>query len=319
MSNNITPLISVVVCTYNQEHTVGRTIESILAQKTQYTFEIIIGEDASPSDNTRAVCEAYAEKYPDVIRLMPKVPNKGLLKNYADCLRECRGKYIAGCAGDDWWHNPDKLQVQVGFLEANPQYGVVHTDMDTFQVSQNKVVKGDDTRRTPEGDVHVELYKMNFVIAPTVVFCSELLKYVDFDEFKRLNFAMEDYPMWLKMSRHCKFHYINQSTVTYCLLDNSVSHSDNVDKRLAFIEASQEIQNYFYQKYKPELPIPLGVIQKRMCYMICLEYGKYRRSFKYVKGLGFSPVLRFCLHTYLGGRLCKLILNSNYYKRAKGY
>lgn len=317
--SSTTPLISVVVCTYNQEHTVGRTIESILAQKTQYTFEIIIGEDASPSDNTRAVCEAYAEKYPDIIRLMPKVPNKGLLKNYADCLGESRGKYITGCAGDDWWHNPDKLQMQVEFLEDNTDYGLVHTDCDTFIVGKNKIIESDHTRRPPEGEVHVELYKMNFVVAPTVMFRRDLLEYVDFDEFKRLHFAMEDYPMWLEMSRHCKFHYINQSTVTYSLLDNSVSHSDDIDKRLKFIEASQLIQNYFREKYTPELPTQLSVIQKRMCYMICLEYGKYRRSFGYVSGLGFSRGLRFVLHTYLGGWLCKLILNSSYYKQSKGF
>lgn len=312
-------MVSVVVLTYNQEQTIGRTLDSILSQKSDYSFEIIVGEDASPSDNTRAVCESYAAKHPQLIRLLPKAPNKGLMRNYADCLAECSGKYIACCAGDDWWHNPNKLQMQVDFLEANADYGVVHTDCDTFIVSKSKIIKSDLTRRTPEGEVHVDLYKMCFVIAPTVMFRRNLLQYIDFEEFMRLNFAMEDYPMWLEMSRHCKFHYINQSTVTYSLLDNSVSHSDDIDKRLKFIEASHFVQNHYYQKYKPTLPTPLSMTQNRTCYMVCFEYDKYGRSFRYVSKLGFSPLLRFVLHTYLGSWLCKLILNSSYYKHYKGF
>ena len=78
------PLISVVVLCYNQENTIGRTLDSILNQKTKYSYEIIIGEDASPNDNTRAICEDYAAKYSDIIRLLPKESNKGVLKNYSE-------------------------------------------------------------------------------------------------------------------------------------------------------------------------------------------------------------------------------------------
>lgn len=310
--------VSVIVITYNQQDIVSRTLDSILAQRHSYAMEIIIGEDAS-SDSTRAVCQSYVDQYPDLIRLMPQAPNKGVLRNYADCAAACKGKYVASCAGDDWWHNPTKIQMQVEYLEANSDYGLVHTDMDTFLVGEQKVVKSDHLRRPPEGDVHRDLYKMNFVVAPTVMFRLELLDYIDFAEFADLGFAMEDYPMWIEMSRHCKFHYINQSTVTYSVLDNSISHSEDVDRRLKFIEAAQFVQNYFYQKYKPELPTPLSVIQSRMCYMICLEYGQYARSFGYVSGLGFCRGLKFVLHTYLGGWLCRVILSSKYYKQHKGF
>ena len=94
--------ISVIVTTYNQEDTIGRTLNSILAQKCHLPIEIIIGEDCS-TDNTRSVCKDYAQRYPQIIRLMPKAENKGIQNNYYDCLLECKGKYIADCAGDDFW------------------------------------------------------------------------------------------------------------------------------------------------------------------------------------------------------------------------
>lgn len=242
-------MVSVIVLTYNQEHTVGRTIESILAQKTQYTFEIIIGEDASPSDNTRAVCEAYAEKYPDIIRLMPKAPNKGLLKNYADCLGECHGKYISGCAGDDWWHNPDKLQVQVSFLEGHPDYVLSYSG---FVV--NNVVTKTESIMMPAilketENVFERLLASNFISAPTVCYRREMLSHIDFDEFKLKGFRMEDYPMWLIMARYGKFYAVPDALVTYCQSASSASNHGELTAQVDFEENTLMIKRYVIKRF----------------------------------------------------------------------
>ncbi|MDE6378455.1 MAG: glycosyltransferase family 2 protein [Duncaniella sp.] len=122
----MTPKVSVIVATYNQADTIGRALESIVGQHTSFPYEIIIGEDAS-TDDTRRVCSEWAERYPELIRLMPKAPNKGLTVNYYDCLEAARGEYIADLAGDDRWVNPDKLQMQVEFLDRHPEVTMVHT------------------------------------------------------------------------------------------------------------------------------------------------------------------------------------------------
>ena len=74
-------LISVVVCTYNQEDTIARTLDSILMQQCHVPFEIIIGEDCS-TDQTLSVCETYANKYPDKIHILANKENKGVIDNY---------------------------------------------------------------------------------------------------------------------------------------------------------------------------------------------------------------------------------------------
>ena len=109
-------MISVGVMGYNQESFVREAMDSILAQQCSYPFEIVIGDDAS-TDNTRAILEEYQQKHPDIIRLLPKAPNKGVLKNYASVIKACTGKYIAFCHCDDYWHDPLKLQKQVDFLK----------------------------------------------------------------------------------------------------------------------------------------------------------------------------------------------------------
>ena len=91
---NLKELISVIVCTYNQQDTIGRTLDSILSQECHLPFEIIIGEDCS-TDNTLAICKQYGQKHPNVIRVIANPSNKGFVRNYFDCLRACKGKYIA--------------------------------------------------------------------------------------------------------------------------------------------------------------------------------------------------------------------------------
>ena len=126
--------ISVIVCTYNQETTIARALDAILAQQCSVPFEVIIGEDAS-TDNTRRICQEYASKYHDIVRLMPKVPNKGIVDNYYDCVREARGEYIMECAGDDEWC-AGRMQLCLDTIKSND---------DVVQVFSQVYYRNDDT------------------------------------------------------------------------------------------------------------------------------------------------------------------------------
>ena len=114
------PFVSVVVLTYNQKDTVARTLDSILAQKCSYDFEILIGDDAS-TDGTVEVLDYYAKRY-DNVKVFVQPENVGVTKNAYDLLMKTTGKYIASCEGDDFWCDENKLQKQVDFLENHPEY-----------------------------------------------------------------------------------------------------------------------------------------------------------------------------------------------------
>ena len=104
-------IVSVIFLTYNQEQWIAQTIESVMAQQTTYPFEVIIGDDCS-TDGTRAICDSYVSKF-DNIHLMSYPKNQGLIGNWVACVKAASGKYIMNCAGDDYWHNPNKIQLQV--------------------------------------------------------------------------------------------------------------------------------------------------------------------------------------------------------------
>lgn len=135
--NSVTenPLVSICVQTYNHENYIKQCLDSLLMQDTNFTFEILIGEDAS-TDETRNICIDYAEKYPDKIRLFFHHRDNNIKVhgnptgrfNSTYNFYSSKGKYIAYCEGDDYWVDSLKLQKQVDFLESNPEYVVCWTD-----------------------------------------------------------------------------------------------------------------------------------------------------------------------------------------------
>ena len=120
-------LISVIISSYNRHNIVSEAIDSILNQICNVNFEIIIGDDSSNND-TRNILLEYQKIYPHKIKLIFHEKNIGLAANWATCVKQCNGKYVANCDNDDYWHNPNKLQLQFDFMEANYEYGLVHTD-----------------------------------------------------------------------------------------------------------------------------------------------------------------------------------------------
>ncbi len=128
------PLVSICCITYNHKSYLGEAIDSFLMQDTEFPFEIIIHDDASV-DGTVDIVQDYAEKYPDIIRIIVQTENqysKGGLINPRFVFPVTRGKYIALCEGDDYWMDKTKLQKQVDFLEDHPEYVITFSDCQPF-------------------------------------------------------------------------------------------------------------------------------------------------------------------------------------------
>lgn len=307
-----TPLASIVVTTYNQEQSLPVTLDSLLAQKTSFPFEIVVGEDCS-QDGTRSVLAEYAGMYPDRIRPIYNEHNLGILGNYVSTLRQCRGKYIAGCAGDDFWNDPEKLQLQVDIMEKDPEIGLVYTD-----VYMDSVATGEKSVRwckNPQENLFTQLLKGCFITAPTACFRASLLEYVDFDEFQRLGFIMEDYPMWLTFSLHTKFHRLKRPTVTYRIERKFINDAREVGTHACkFDEGTTAIRLHFRNKYPDRTPLTAEEIEDahyKIGYLAGLNMDdrKFAKSYvdkvhdrtPYVKRLSLicsSPVLFRAYQTY---------------------
>lgn len=136
------PLLSVLLLTYNHEKWIAQSIEGALNQKTNFSIEILIGDDCS-TDNTRKIVKEYEEKYPNKVKAFlheknlgpPLSPGK---YNYIYTIKASKGKYIALCEGDDYWTDPYKLQKQVDFLEKNSNFVGCSHNTELYYEKENK-------------------------------------------------------------------------------------------------------------------------------------------------------------------------------------
>lgn len=119
-----TPLVTVLATTYNQEKYIAQALDSVLAQKTDFPFEIYVSEDCG-TDGTRTILQDYARRYPDSIRLNLRDKNVGISRNWYEGLCAARGEYVCTLEGDDWWLDDCKLQKQMDFLREHPDYAAV--------------------------------------------------------------------------------------------------------------------------------------------------------------------------------------------------
>ena len=116
-------IVSICIITYNQERYIEHAIKGALAQKTNFSFEIVLSDDGS-TDATPEICKKYVEQYPGLVRFIQQEQNLGTGKHWIAALQECHGKYVALCEGDDYFSCEAKIQKQFEFMERSPEYSL---------------------------------------------------------------------------------------------------------------------------------------------------------------------------------------------------
>ncbi len=249
-------VVSVVVITYNQENTISQTIEYILNQKCSYNFEIIIGEDCS-QDNTINICNHFKNKYPDKIKLISHEKNLGVVKNWLLCINHTSGKYLMTCAGDDYWHNNTKMQLQVDYMESNPNCGVLHTDYAILDSNTNKTsqISLSENNAVIQGHCQKSIFDGTLKIcAPTACVRKQIFdRFVPVDVYFKYNFPIEDWPTWVILSHYSEINYLPVSTVTYRRGHESLSNLKNYDKVISKYEREKIMYKVICEMFPGDL------------------------------------------------------------------
>lgn len=175
--------VSIHMISYNHEKFIDDAIQGVLLQKTDFPFELIISDDCS-TDNTPNIIKHYQERYPDIVKPVIRSKNLGSMANFIDTFKYCTGKYIALNEGDDYWTDPNKLQKQVDFMDANPDFAMCFHDVEILSEVSNMVKQF----ATPDNDVLTfkDLISQHYI--PT---CSLLV---------RKEFVPDPMPIWLQTS-----------------------------------------------------------------------------------------------------------------------
>lgn len=240
--------VSVCMITHNHEKFIKQAIESVLMQKTDFDYELVIGEDFS-TDKTRKIVLKCQKKYPNKIKLILNKKNLGIIPNFIQTLKKCKYKYIALLDGDDYWTSPNKLQKQVNFLENNTDFVICFhnartLDQETGDCSklffygiQKKVWGLDD------------LLRNNFIPTLTCVFKNHL-----FDKFPEWYYHAfpNDWPLHIINAQYGKIGYIDKIMATYRNHGKgAVTGSNPINNYKRYIKTFESIKSYISPKYKP--------------------------------------------------------------------
>lgn len=312
------PKVSIIVLSYNQRNTIGRTLDSILRQRCSFPYEIIIGDDAS-TDGTRAICEEYAARYPDIIRLMPAAPNKGVVDNYFDCLLECRGQYISDCAGDDEWGDIDRMQRQTEYLDAHPEEVAVMSDWIIIRdgtcrnsgVSEiynrlHNCVSSQDRLKVVLGKPGV------FPFLSAMIYCRDtLLKFYHSNpqNTRRCEWGCEDLPVICALASLGRFGYVPLIASVYYQAVGSITNSKDKYGIFDFALKSTAVRLSLCKIYNIDLQEVSGGLSRVIRYSIGLAFKLHereatRRLFKCLDGVSLklplvSRIKLFLLRFYM--------------------
>lgn len=248
MINSDSILVSVLMITYNHEPYISEAIEGVLSQNTNFTFELLIGEDNS-SDNTACIIREFEIKNPGKIHVYYNSENIGMMNNFSQLILNSSGKYIALCEGDDYWIDYLKLQKQVDFLENNQAYALVHT---CKAVRKENEIFQCEVPKIKSGYVFEDIILSPQISVPTILCRADVLKQSFtkiFPLIKLRRWLMADYPLWLDISMKYRIAYLNDVTAVYRFRNESASHSCCPTKQLRFELSIISIKEYFFEVY----------------------------------------------------------------------
>ena len=239
------PQVSVIVTTYNHEHYIKQCLDSILGQKLDVAFELIISDDCS-KDQTREILKLYQERNPYIIRLLFQEKNKGIKENYADVLSLTRGKYIAQIAGDDFWILDTKLQLQKDYLDTHPDCGLCYTNINTCDENGNLLERRflDSNGRTKSFEDH--LINRGYIAPLTWMYRRKFAERYDMEGA----FTDESSAFALDVFAVSHIDYIDVESAMYRIVSGSLSHPTSNAKWYKQYMGVFRAQLYYCDKYK---------------------------------------------------------------------
>jgi len=233
--------VSVIITTYRHSMCdLNRAFDSVSAQIIDHNIEIIV-----INDNASNIFTLDHENI--------KVINTGhigMMRAYQIGFNAAKGKYIAFCDGDDYWNTNQKLQLQIEYMEANPDCGFCFTKVKTE--SGNKLTTMNRSAQSINENISFDsLLRGNAHIHAQGYFIrrSTFEKYINFNKFVTLGFRVWDYPIVLELIQHTRFHCLDFHSAVFVKSEESATQTRSRKKRASIIYGNYRIKWYYILKY----------------------------------------------------------------------
>lgn len=279
--------VSIFCITYNHEKFLAECIDSLLSQKTNFSYEIIVHDDAS-TDNTTKILAEYAKKYPQkIIPLYEKINQYS--KNphffFNTMLPYANGKYIAFCEGDDYWTDNTKLQQQYDYMEKHPNCSLCFHNADNLYMDSMEIRKSEkniyNQLATPDNKyTSGNIQNCHFATRSAVPSASEFFRKKDIKNLPKYFYyaPCADFPLELYLS-HIGYAYYMPKSMSIYRRNTGESVTDKwgstpqkeIKKSKAFIKFLNAFNTATQFKYNEE--IKLLISSHRISLLIAQKQG----------------------------------------------
>lgn len=252
--------VSIFVMVYNHGQYLKDCLDSLLEQKTNFNYDIVVGEDCS-KDNSREILLNYQKLYPGKFKLLLHPNNIGAVDNQNMTYENCSGKYIAICEGDDYWIDALKLQKQIDFLEKNPEYSLTFHKIK--EITTREVRYSYDNPNEEKTYTLEDLSKENFIVTVSVVFRKNFEKLPEWMKYSPIG----DYPLHLLNASFGLIKYFPEEMAAYRVGSGIWSTQNTVDQ----IVNTMFSLKFLLQHFKNDKPVYDN---------LKIQYGNFKTALK---------------------------------------
>lgn len=218
------PKVSVALITFNHSRFIAQALDGVLMQQVDFPYEIVVGDDSSTDGTTEIVLE-YQRRHPERIKVLRATENLGKYTgngrlNLLRSVAACRGEYLAILEGDDYWTDPRKLAVQVGFLDQNPECALCHHKVDYVRWPGDQKLREFPPIRYRK----LRLDPRELALLNCIQTCSVLIRRAWMPQFDEglVGLRLADWPLFVMLSQRGWIGYLDRKMACYRM------HSGNV-------------------------------------------------------------------------------------------
>lgn len=261
-------MVSVCTLTYNQEKYIKQTVESLISQEMDFSFEVVVSDDGS-TDKTVAIVQEIIKNHPQghKIKLLAH-ENLGVLPNYIYTFKQLKGKYVAFCEGDDYWTDVKKLQRQADFLENNNDYAICCHQVSKVDDDDKFISKAPEELTNETYSIY-DLAKGPLMYTPSVMIRFEGIHFPKW----YVESPLFDYPLWMFAAKNGKIKYLPFNMANYRvgtgLWTSGHGHTNmkKLEKLLTFLTREFSYDDALYTELERRRKEVSGIVSEHEFYL----------------------------------------------------
>lgn len=249
--------ISVIILSYFHEDYISKAIDSVISQEISVLYEIVIGDDCS-KDKTLEIIDEYMVRYPDIIKKVTYSNNVGTTKNLCECIKVCKGNYITLLAGDDYFPDKHKLEIQYNWLEENKAYIALANSVKSVNAA-GEVIRYYPRKKNRGKEVSIKNFlRADFYPLHGIMFRNnDVFRQSNYEKIVQIDRLVEDLPLCLVLLDIGKVYVLKDVFYSYYIRSqeekkeskNFNSVQSAYDSYMRHVKLIDGLDSYYILKY----------------------------------------------------------------------